>query len=158
MGIRDLHNMFSDSQAVSASAVGTNKIDLGVAMAVSVGEPMCVVFNVEVAADQTSGDEDYTFDVETFTDEAQTAGRELMGRRVFQSGTPTAPAQDADLLVAGFQVVIPIPPTTIGEGARYIGVRYTTAGNTPTITVSAFMIPLSFVEQRNLIASAVVIG
>lgn len=158
MGIRDVLNRFSDSQAITASAVGTDKIDLGVAMAVGVGEPMAVVFNVEVAADQTSSDEDYTFQVETFTDEAQSAGRELMGERQFESGTPTAPAQDADLLVAGFQVVIPIPPTTIGEGARYIGVRYITAGSSPTITVSAFLIPLSFIEQQNLVASAVVVG
>ena len=107
----DKDNLFSDSQAVSSSAVGTNVIDLSVDRSIGNGEPMAVVFVVEVAADQTTGDEDYTFDVEYATDAAQTTGRQLVGRRVFESGTPTAPAQDADLLVAGFQVVIPIPPT-----------------------------------------------
>lgn len=144
--ILDAQMQFSDSQAVTADAVGTNVIDLGVARAIGNGEPLVVLFNVEVAADQTTGDEDYTFDVEVATDAAQTTGRQLLGRRVFQSGTPTAPAQDADLLVAGFKFVVPVPMTTIDEAARYLGIRYDTTGTTPTITCSAYLMPQSMVE------------
>jgi len=68
---------------------------------------------------------------------------QLLGRRVFESGTPTAPAQDADLLVAGFQFAIPIPPTSLSEVGRYLGIRYVTAGTSPSITVSAHLLPLS---------------
>lgn len=145
--ILDALLQFSDSQAVTADAVGTNVIDLSVNRSIGNGEPMAVVFVVEVAADQTTGDEDYTFDVEYATDAAQTTGRQLVGRRIFESGTPGAPAQNADLLVAGFKIVIPVPPTQISESARYFGVRYDVTGTTPTITCSAFLTPLNMVES-----------
>lgn len=143
----DAQLQFSDSQAVTSSDVGTNVLDLTSDRSIGNGEPMAVVFCVEVAADQTSGNEDYTFDVEYASDAAQTTARQLVGRRVFESGTPTAPAQDADLLVAGYKFYIPIPPTDLSESERYLGIRYTTAGTTPTITVSAYLIPLSMAEK-----------
>lgn len=137
---------FSSSQAITADAVGTNVIDLSVARSIGTGEPMCVLFVVEVAADQTTGDEDYTFDVEYATNAAQSTGRQLIGRRVFESGTPTAPAQDADLLVAGFSFAIPVPPVSSGEDEQYLGIRYDVTGTTPTITCSAYLVPQSMVE------------
>lgn len=143
----DAQQLLSDAQAVSADAVGTNVIDLSQDRSIGTGEPMGVVFTVDVAADQTTGDEDYTFDVEYASDAAQTTGRQLIGRRVFESGTPTAPAQDADLLVAGFQFVIPIPPTVLSESERYLGIRYDVTGTTPTITCTAMVMPLSNIQK-----------
>lgn len=151
--ILDAQMQFSDSQAVTADAVGTNVIDLSVDRSIGNGEPMAVMFSVEVAADQTTGDEDYTFDVEYASDAAQTTARKLIGRRVFESGTPTAPAQDADLLVAGFKFYIPIPPTELSESERYLGIRYDVTGTTPTITVSAHLMPLSMCESAPLYAN-----
>ena len=148
----------SDSQAVTDSAVGTNVIDIEVARSVGNGTPMAMVFSVIVAADQTSSDEDYTFDVEYATNAAQTTGRQLMGRRIFESGTPDAPAQDADLLVAGFLFAIPLPPTTASEDGDFIGVRYTTAGTSPTITMDAWLAPLADVGQYVAYADNVTIG
>lgn len=145
--IIDAQNLFSDAQAVTTDAVGTNVIDLTVDRSIGNGEPMCVVFVVDVAADQTTGDEDYTFDVEYASNAAQTTGRQLIGRRVFESGTPTAPAQDADLLVAGFKFTIPIPSTALSESERYLGIRYDTTGTTPTITMTAWLAPMSFVDN-----------
>jgi len=156
--ILDAQNQFSDAQAVTASAVGTNVIDLSVDRSIGNGEPMAVVFIVDVAADQTTGDEDYTFDVEYASDAAQTTGRQLIGRRVFESGTPTAPAQDADLLVAGFRVIVPIPPTDLSESEQYLGIRYTVAGTTPTITVTSFLTPLSMVDAYNSYANGYTIA
>lgn len=143
----DAQNLFSDAQAVTADAVGTNVIDLSADRNIGAGEPMCVVFCVDVAADQTTGDEDYTFEVEYATNAAQTTGRQLIGRRAFESGTPTAPAQDADLLVAGFTFVIPIPPVKLSESERYLGIRYDVTGTTPTITCTAFLAPLSMYQS-----------
>lgn len=145
----DAQNLFSDAQAVTTDAVGTNVIDLSVNRALGNGEPMGVLFTIDVAADQTTNDEDYTFDVEYATDAAQTTGRQLIGRRVFESGTPTAPAQDADLLVAGYAFCIPIPPSSLDDSARYLGVRYDTTGTTPTITVTAMLMPLSMMKVSN---------
>ena len=145
----DAQSLFSDSQAVTTDAVGTNVIDLSVDRSIGNGEPMCVMFSVIVAADQTSGDEDYAFEVEYASNAAQTTDRQLMGRREFESGTPTAPAQDADLLVAGFKFFIPIPPTELSESEQFIGVRYDTTGTTPTITVTAALMPMSMVDATN---------
>jgi hypothetical protein len=136
----------SDSQALTATALSTNVIDLLAARSMGNGEPLAVVFNVEVAADQTTGDEDYTFAVEVASDAGITTARKELGRLIFESGTPTAPALDADLLVAGFKFAIPLPPTTPNYDERYLAVRYTLAGTTPTITVSAHLMPLSMVE------------
>lgn len=152
--ILDSAGLFSDAQAVTTDAVGTNVINLGADRSIGNGEPMGVLFTVDVAADQTTGDEDYTFDVEYASNAAQTTGRQLIGRRVFESGTPTAPAQDADLLVAGFQFVIPIPPTALSESEQYLGIRYDTTGTTPTITMTAALMPLSMIEQRNVYAKS----
>lgn len=145
----DAQAQFSSAQAITEDAVGTNVVDLSVDRSLGNGEPLGVLFVVTVAADQTTGDEDYTFDVEYASDAAQTTGRQLIGRRVFESGTPTAPAQNADLLVAGFAFCIPIPPTNLSESERYLGVRYDVAGTSPTITVSAFLLPLSMIQVSN---------
>lgn len=144
--ILDAQHEFSSSQAVTADAVGTNVLDLSQDRSIGNGNPMCVVFQVEVAADQTTGDEDYTFDVEYASNAAQTTGRKLIGRAVFESGTPTAPAQDADLLVAGYQFAIPIPPTTLSVSEQFLGIRYDVTGTTPTITCSAYLMPMNMVD------------
>jgi len=149
----DAQHLFSDAQALTATALSTNVIDLSLDRAIGAGEPMAVVFVVDVAADQGTGDEDYTFAVEYATNAAISTGRQEVGRLIFESGTPTAPALDADLLVAGFQFAIPLPPSGTEMTSRYIGVRYTLAGTTPTITVTAFLQPLSMVDSRAYYAS-----
>lgn len=151
--ILDAQQLFSDAQALTATAVGTNVIDLSSDRSIGTGEPMAVLFSVDVAADQGTGDEDYTFEVEYASNAAQTTGRQLIGRRIFESGTPVAPAQDADLLVSGFQFYIPIPPTSLSESERYLGIRYTLAGTTPSVTVTSALVPLSFVNKYNTFAS-----
>lgn len=151
--ILDAQHIFSDAQALTATALATNVIDLTVDRSIGNGTPMGVLFIVDVAADQTTGDEDYQFDIEYASDASITTARKLIGRRIFESGTPTAPAQDADLLVAGFQFVIPVPPTALSESERYIAVRYTLAGTTPTITVSAYLQPLDQISNRAFFAS-----
>lgn len=150
MSFLDAGNQFSDSQALTVvGAVGTNVIDLSQDRSIGNGEAMAAVFYVEVAADQTTGDEDYTFEVEYASNAAQSTGRQLIGRRVFESGTPGAPAQNADLLVPGFKVIIPIPPTTLDESEQFIGIRYVLAGTTPLITCSAFLSPMDMIDQSN---------
>lgn len=147
--IIDAQNLFAEGQALTATAVGTNVIDLGVDRSIGNGEPMAVVFVVDVAADQTSGDEDYTFEVEYASDASQSSDRQLIGRRVYESGTPTAPAQDADLLVAGYRFIIPIPPTQLSESERYLGIRSTLAGTSPSITITSFLQPMSMITATD---------
>ena len=145
----DAQLQFSSAQAVTTTAVGTNVIDLSIDRSIGNGESMGVMFIVTVAADQTTGDEDYTFQVEYASNAAQSTGRQLIGERIFESGTPTAPAQDADLLVVGFRFFVPIPPTTLAESEQYLGIRYVTAGTSPTITCDAQLMPMSMVDATN---------
>lgn len=145
----DAELQFSDAQAVTTDAVGTNVIDLSLDRSIGNGEPMAVVFAITTDADQTTGDEDYTFQVEYASNAAQSTGRQLIGERRFESGTPTAPAQDADLLVVGFRVIIPIPPTTLAESEQFLGIRYDTTGTTPIIGVSAWLTPMSMIDATN---------
>ena len=156
--ILDALLQLSNSQAVTSSAVATNVIDLGADRAIGVGEPMGIVFTVEVAADQTSSDEDYQFDIEGASDAGQTTAVKLLGRIAFESGTPTAPALDADLLVVGFQFCIPLIVANLSVSERYLGVRYVTAGTSPTITVSAHLQPLSMVQNDIVHAQSIVIS
>lgn len=150
----DADLQLSNSQALTATAVGSNTVDLSSDRSIGNGEPMAVVFYVEVAADQGTGDEDYTFEVEYASNAGQSTGRQLIGRRIFESGTPTAPAQNTDLLVSGFKVVIPIPPTELSESERYLGVRYTLSGTSPSITCSAYIQPLSMVSSSEGVSYA----
>lgn len=146
--ILDAQNLFSDAQALTGTAISENVIDLSQARSIGNGEPLCVLFVVDVAADQTTGDEDYTFDVKYASNVGLTAGEELLGRRVFESGTPTAPAQDADLLVAGYRFYIPLPATLASEDERYLGVEYTLAGTTPTLTITSALMPMSMIDSN----------
>ncbi len=151
--ILDAQHQFSSAQALTSTALATNVIDLTVDRSIGNGTPMGVVFVCTVAADQGTGDEDYTFDIEYASDAGITTARKLVGRRIFESGTPTAPAEDADLLVAGFQFVIPVPPAALSESERYLGVRYTLAGTSPSITVSAYLSPLDQIDNKASFAS-----
>lgn len=145
----DAQLQFSNSQAITTDAVGTNVLDLALNRSIGNGKAMCVMFVVDVAADQTSGDEDYAFELEYATDAPQTTGRQQVGERLFESGTPDAPAQNADLLVAGFTFFLPVPPTKLSESARYLGIRYNTTGTSPIITMSAWLMPQDQVDATN---------
>ncbi len=125
----DAFGLVSDSQAVTATAFSTNTIDLSnatVKRQIGTGEEVGFGVNVEVAADFTSGNETYTFEV------VQSANADLSSPDVIGSVTHTAAT-----LVAGYLFFLPIP---IGQPTkRYIGLRYTVGGTTPTITVSAWL-------------------
>lgn len=136
---------FSSTQTVTATAVGTNVINLGVARSIGNGEPMAVVFVIQSDAVQTGGDEDYTFTIEYAAVAAQTNGK-TMGQRVYESGTPSANAQDADLLVTGYKLVIPVPPTGADDDELFLGVRYTIAGAAADVDVTAYLTPMSMID------------
>lgn len=139
--------VLSDAQTLTVgAAVGTNVIDLGVARSIGNGEPMAMVFVIDSDAIQTGGDEDYTFTVEYSSVAAQTSGYVTMGQRLYESGTPAAPAQNADLLVIGYKFAIPIPPTGAGDDERYLGVRYTLVGALSDVDVTTYLTPMSMID------------
>lgn len=133
----DSQNLFSDSQALTATAASTNLIDLGVDRDMGVGEPLAVVLTVEVAADATTGNETYQVDVET-DDNSSFSSASVIARRI-----PTAAE-----LALGTVMVIPLPNTN----ERYIRLNYTLGGTTPTVTLSAHLAPLSMVQNNRTYA------
>jgi hypothetical protein len=144
----DALGQLSDAQALSATGFSTNTIDLSNVtpkIDIGIGEPMCIAFAVDVAADTASGDETYTFQF------VQSANANL--------SSPDILAQVAiarATLVAGYKFYLPIPSPLITK--RFIGVQYTLGGTTPSITVTAFLQPLSMVQNEKVYAKGYTIS
>ena len=144
--ILDAQNVFSDAQALTATADSTNLIDLSVAnRQIGVGEPMCVLVNLTVLADATSSDETYTFQVETDDNESFSSSTLLGGATTITRG-------DA----AGTRYVYVMPAIVTIE--RYIQVVYTLGGTTPTVTLDCHLLPLAAVQDNQLYADAITIS
>jgi len=129
----DAQHLFSNSQALTATANSTNLIDLGGDHNVGIGEPMAVVISVEVALDAGNADETYVFTVETDDNSSFSSAATI--------ATKTATRGDA----AGTKYVLPIPADTSAE--QYLRVVYTLGGTSPSGTVSAFLIPQSMINN-----------
>lgn len=133
--ILDYENMLADGQAITASAASTNIIDRGADGDLGHGEPMAVVINVTVAADNTTTDETYAFAYQECT--AGDADFSPAGEVVSRTIAATA-------LTAGSQHVLVIPPGACTK--RYSRLYATLGGTTPSITYSAHLVPLNHVQ------------
>jgi hypothetical protein len=124
----DAQCLLSDAQAFTATAVSTNTYDTDSATNdIAIGVPLVVEFSVDVAADFTTGNETYQFD--------------LISSAAANLGTPTVLASKiltAATLVAGYVFYMTIP----SKAQRYLGWQLTAGGTTPTITVTASIKPL----------------
>lgn len=137
----DAQHQFSDAQALTVTAVSTNVIDLGVDRNAGIGEPLCVLITVDVAADGTTGDETYKFDLQT-DDNVGFASPEILSSRTV-SALPEIPRAAA---AAGFKLVLDVPNDLRCE--RFLRMNYTLGGTTPTITVTAQLLPRSMVQAE----------
>jgi hypothetical protein len=129
----DAQNQYSDAQALSGTgAASTNLIDHGAAeRRLGSGEPMGVGITVDVALAGTTP----TFVATLQSDDA-------VG---FPSPGTVAQSKSYSALAVGARVIIPIPPGQATE--RFTRLNYTLGGTTPTITVTAFLAPLSFLGE-----------
>lgn len=127
--------LLSDAQAVTADAASTNTFDSArAADDVFAGEPMAVAFEIDVAADSTTGDETYEFQV------IQSAAANLGSPDILAQRTIAAAS-----LSAGSVHYLVVPPGA--KSKRYLGAYYNVGGTTPTVTVTAHLIPLSMVQN-----------
>lgn len=140
--ILDAEQVFSARQAVTADAASTNVIDLGADRDVGTGEPLAVVVICDVELDGTTPT--IVFQVQTDTVEN------------FASPTLVAQSKTYSALAAGERVVIPLPPDLPRE--RYLRLNYDVNGTSPTITVSAFLQPLSMIHSDKTYPDAVTIS
>lgn len=134
--IIDNENRFSDAQAFSASAVSTNVIDLSQARNIQDGEPLGVMLTVNAAADHTIGDETYEYQFLTDDNAAM--------------GSPTIIDDQVILfsrLTLNKKIFLPLPLGANLE--RYVAVKMVLAGTTPSVTLTADLMPQSFVDKAD---------
>lgn len=133
MAYVDSQLLFSDGQALTTTAASTNIVDFGVDGNVGIGEPMAVVINLTVAADDTTGDETYV------------AALQVDDNSSFSSATQIGSATITRGDAAGTRYIIPVPADTTAE--QYMRLNYTLGGTTPTVTLDAFLIPQSMIQN-----------
>lgn len=139
--IIDALNKVSTAQAVTASAVSTNTYDSGSAgNDMSIGEPLCLAVEVNVAADHTTGDETYEIQI------IQSANADLSAPDILAK-LPVTAAQ----LSAGSLHYLGLPPTS--KTKQYLGAQYVTGGTTPSVTLSADFRPQSMIQANKAYAN-----
>lgn len=135
----DTQTELSDAQAVTATAISTNVIDLQAALGggtniangntlldIGQGEDVYLVVNTAVTATDTGSDATLTVSLETATDAGLTTGAVVH--------FSTAALAFASFATAGTQLVaIKLPAA---DYKRYLGVRYTVAAG--PLTAGAF--------------------
>jgi hypothetical protein len=131
--IVDKFNTYSDAQALTSTGASTDLIDHGSDRNLGMGEPMVVEILLDVAADAGNSDETYSVALQTDDNAGFSSPTTI--------GTATITRGDA----AGTRYVISVPPNTAFE--RYSRLNFTLAGTTPSVTVTAHLVPQSFVDR-----------
>jgi hypothetical protein len=139
----DAQLQFSAAQAITADAVSTNVIDLGVARQLGIGSQLGILICVIVAADATTGDETYSFEIQTDDNSAFSSATTL-------SDTDIPRAQ----LTLGSRHFISLPRAGL---ERYLRLNYDVGGTTPTITVSAWLQPADMIDANYFYPDAITI-
>lgn len=142
--ILDAQLLYSDAQALTATAVSTNIVDHGSDRNMGLGEPLSVLITVDVTAGGTSP----TVSVALQTDD--------------NSGfaSPAQVAATATLtgaqMTAGAKFVLPVPADASFE--RYSRLNYTVGGTTPTVTLTATLLPTNMIQNESNYADAITIS
>lgn len=132
----DKQNQLSDSQAFAGAGtvVSSNTIDSGSAgNDISIGEPLVLAANVEVAADFTTTDETYELQI------IQSANADLSSPDVLAKRAILASA-----LSAGSLHYLGLPQGS--KSKRYLGYQVVLGGTTPSVTLSAYLQPASMIQ------------
>lgn len=127
--ITDALLQLSAAQAVTATAVSTNSIDLGTNRDIGAGEDLYAVFNVDASV-AAAGNAFVSFSV------ISSASANLAAPTVLAS---SGAIPKADLVAGRAPISIPIPQsvlTSLPIGQRYLGVRYTVT--TGPLTAGSF--------------------
>lgn len=133
--------LLSDAQAFAASGVSTNTIDFGnttIKRRVGSGEPLAILVTVDVAADFTTTDETYTLRAISSAT-ANLAAPTVLAQRTISGASERA---------AGARFILPIPPGLPLQ--EFVGLDTVLGGTTPSITITASLMPLRMAEESLL--------
>lgn len=123
----DAQNLFSDAQAITASAVSTNIIDLGSARDIGVGRELYLVVLVDTAFTDAGSDSTVQVDIQTDDNAAFASATTLKTVGTF-----------AALSAVGSRLIERLNPDLAWE--QYIRLNYTVAnGNLTTGSLTAFL-------------------
>jgi len=135
MAIIDYFLQLASSQAFTSTGLGLKSVDFGSVRQLGlIDEGLFLVVSVETAADSTTGDETYEFQIIT------SAAAGLGSPTVLNSKTVAA----ADL-GKGAQVTLVTPMEGMKE---FVGLNVVLGGTTPSITISAYL--TSELPQANI--------
>lgn len=137
--ILDAQNEFSKEQDVAAPGVSDNVIDTKVHGNLGVGEPMSVIVVLPQGTDGSDGDEVYSIELQASSDEAFTSPISVISKSVERG------------LSSGSKVVIGVPADDSGE--RFYRLNYSATGTSPSMQVSAYLVPQSFIQNDYKFAS-----
>jgi hypothetical protein len=121
----DINLRVSTNQAITSTAVSTDKVDLGTNRDIGEGENLYMNFAVPTAL---TGGTSVNFEVVVADDAALTTNVTVIGA----SGAIAAAS-----LVTGFNTAVRLQPQFGSLGRRYLGARYTVVGTFGAGTVTA---------------------
>lgn len=139
----DSELLFSDAQALTATAASTNLIDVTTDN-IGRGKALAVHISLDVAADDTTGDETYSVALQTDDNSSFSSATEL--------GSATITRGDA----AGSKYVINVPSD--GSAEQYLRLNFTLGGTTPTATVTAFLVCVDGMDGNDIYANGYTIS
>lgn len=129
--ILDYNQVFSLSQALtSGTTASTNVLDMGVASNLFDGLELSVLVIINVSAYYVSADETYEFKV--------------LSSATSNMASPTVLADktvNGNILVAGGTYKLILAIGQVQQALEFLGLSYVLAGTSPTITVSAYLVP-----------------
>lgn len=128
--ILDAQNQIAASQALTATAVSNNTIDLSVARDIGEGENLKILVVCEVTTVSAGST---TLDIQVITSAAANLGTPTVLGEI--DGIPKAS------LVAGYQFVLEIPRRQLSLGQRYLGLNFVVnTANFSAGTFSAYLL------------------
>lgn len=142
--ILDAHNLYSDAQALTTTAASTNIVDHGADRDIGIGEPMVVVISLDVAADAGNADETYSVDLQVDDNSGFSSATSI--------GSVTITRGDA----AGTKYYIPVKPDSSFE--QFSRLNYTLGGTTPSVTLTAELMPMSMIQNDQVYADNITIS
>ncbi len=144
--IIDSQTLLWNATALSSDAASSNTYDTGSAgNDISLPDDLIAVIQVDSAADHTTGNETFTFQV------IESANADLSSPTVLASRTILYSA-----LTLGSIHYIPVPRGI--KAARYLGLYFDGGGTTPDITVTAWFANSDTIQSYKSFADAIEIS